>query len=175
MSNVEEALLKELETVVCSRCGGTGHYSYNSMTGTVCFKCGGRKKVLTKRGSAANEFLRKLRSKQAKDIVAGEEIYTMVSVNLGTGGGTYGFMKVIDSRMAAADEAVKRMDQATGEFVPYAEWRIETDGATECVEPTALFRVRQTPEQAAATFAEAMKFQATLTKKGEPRKSSAKS
>ena len=32
------------ETTTCSRCGGTGHYSFNQMTGTACFKCnsGGR-------------------------------------------------------------------------------------------------------------------------------------
>lgn len=26
---------------VCPRCGGTGHYSYNEMDGTVCYGCGG--------------------------------------------------------------------------------------------------------------------------------------
>lgn len=25
----------------CPRCGGTGHYSYNPMYGTMCFKCEG--------------------------------------------------------------------------------------------------------------------------------------
>lgn len=27
----------------CTRCGGSGHYSFNLMHGTVCFKCGGFK------------------------------------------------------------------------------------------------------------------------------------
>lgn len=30
----------------CSRCGGTGHYSYNQMYGTTCFKCNGMKYLL---------------------------------------------------------------------------------------------------------------------------------
>jgi hypothetical protein len=30
----------------CDRCGGTGHYSYNRLEGTKCFKCAGRKIVL---------------------------------------------------------------------------------------------------------------------------------
>ncbi|GHV06463.1 hypothetical protein FACS1894217_05190 [Clostridia bacterium] len=30
----------------CSRCGGSGHYSYNQIDGTRCFKCGGKKTVV---------------------------------------------------------------------------------------------------------------------------------
>lgn len=33
-------------TVECSRCAGSGHFSFNRMTGTTCFKCNGRKRVL---------------------------------------------------------------------------------------------------------------------------------
>lgn len=29
--------------VDCSRCNGTGHYSYNAISGTTCFKCNGAK------------------------------------------------------------------------------------------------------------------------------------
>lgn len=36
------------DRVECSRCGGTGHYSYNPMDGTICFKCRGGKKVLSR-------------------------------------------------------------------------------------------------------------------------------
>ena len=35
-------------TVICPRCGGTGHYSFNRIDGTRCFKCGGSKYVLPK-------------------------------------------------------------------------------------------------------------------------------
>jgi uncharacterized protein YeaC (DUF1315 family) len=31
--------------VDCPRCGGTGHYSYNAITGTTCFKCDGFRQV----------------------------------------------------------------------------------------------------------------------------------
>lgn len=33
-------------TEECSRCGGSGHYSYNQMTGTVCFRCNGARRTL---------------------------------------------------------------------------------------------------------------------------------
>ena len=37
----------------CGRCGGSGHYSYCTMYGTVCFGCSGSGKRLTRRGRAA--------------------------------------------------------------------------------------------------------------------------
>jgi hypothetical protein len=37
----------------CSRCGGSGSYSYCQMHGSVCFKCSGRKRVLTRAGAKA--------------------------------------------------------------------------------------------------------------------------
>jgi DnaJ-class molecular chaperone len=53
------------EHVTCSRCGGSGHYSFNLMYGTVCFKCHGRGWCYTKRGAAANTNT----LQEAKDIV----------------------------------------------------------------------------------------------------------
>ncbi len=41
------------ETKTCGRCGGTGHFSYNAMTGTRCFGCNGGKVVLTPKGHKA--------------------------------------------------------------------------------------------------------------------------
>ncbi len=37
----------------CSRCGGSGSYSYCQMYGTTCFKCSGRKVALTRAGAKA--------------------------------------------------------------------------------------------------------------------------
>jgi len=44
------------ETKVCSRCGGSGHYSFNAMHGSKCYGCGGDKVQYTKRGRAARDF-----------------------------------------------------------------------------------------------------------------------
>jgi len=41
------------DTETCSRCGGSGHYSYNQRTGTICFKCGGAGTQLTRAGAKA--------------------------------------------------------------------------------------------------------------------------
>jgi hypothetical protein len=42
-------------TESCSRCGGSGQYSYCQMYGTRCFKCGGAGWQFTKRGKADYE------------------------------------------------------------------------------------------------------------------------
>lgn len=60
----------ELET--CSRCGGTGHYSYCQMHGTKCFKCGGSGVVLNKKGVATKNYFIELTTKPVTDIKAGD-------------------------------------------------------------------------------------------------------
>src|SRR5207249_1748734 len=54
LASMKKPLFFESET--CSRCGGSGHYSYCQRYGTTCFKCGGRTTVLTKRGEAAQRL-----------------------------------------------------------------------------------------------------------------------
>ena len=48
--------MTEFERETCSRCGGSGEYSYNPRDGYVCFKCGGRCVTLTKKGKATAGF-----------------------------------------------------------------------------------------------------------------------
>lgn len=50
------------ERTQCSRCDGTGHYSYNPINGTTCFKCGGAKEVLTKKGAEAKKAVDDLKA-----------------------------------------------------------------------------------------------------------------
>jgi len=44
------------ETETCTRCGGTGKYSSHILYGRRCFKCGGAKITLTRRGKAAHKY-----------------------------------------------------------------------------------------------------------------------
>ena len=67
--------LPGFESEPCSRCGGTGHYSYCSMYGTTCFKCSGNKRQLTKRGRVAYDFYRaSIPRKPASELVPGDSI-----------------------------------------------------------------------------------------------------
>jgi hypothetical protein len=45
------------ETKTCGRCGGSGRYSYNTMHGSVCYGCSGRKTVLTRAGAKAQKLV----------------------------------------------------------------------------------------------------------------------
>lgn len=59
------------ETTACSRCGGSGSYSFNLMHGTRCYGCGGSGKVLTKRGKAAQQWYRDRISRPASEVPVG--------------------------------------------------------------------------------------------------------
>lgn len=51
-----KGLKTAFETETCSRCHGSGKYSYCQDYGDVCFKCAGRGAVLSKRGAIAQRF-----------------------------------------------------------------------------------------------------------------------
>lgn len=70
------------ERETCSRCGGTGHYSYCQMYGTTCFKCAGRKEVLSKRGELASAYLSQLRSIRMDEVKVGD-IVKMMAITMG--------------------------------------------------------------------------------------------
>jgi hypothetical protein len=61
----------QFETTECSRCGGTGHYSYNAMDGTICYGCSGRKTQMTRKGAAAFKAY-----EAAKATVSNRPVYT---------------------------------------------------------------------------------------------------
>ncbi len=62
------------ETEVCSRCAGSGKYSYCTMYGTTCFKCAGRKVTYTNRGDAAYNYYNRLLTRRADSIKVGDWI-----------------------------------------------------------------------------------------------------
>jgi hypothetical protein len=63
----------ELDTVnskPCSRCGGSGHYSFNLRDGTVCYGCGGVGRVpATPKGQKKNKPTAELKNCKAGDII----------------------------------------------------------------------------------------------------------
>jgi ribosomal protein L40E len=70
-------MAKIFENVVCSRCGGTGHYSYNQVDGSKCFKCHGSKTKLTPRGEAAQNYYNELITIKASSVEVGDKIIPM--------------------------------------------------------------------------------------------------
>lgn len=56
-----------LTKATCSRCGGSGHYSFNLIHGTVCFKCRGDGFVMVDlKNEARNKRAKELRNSQAR-------------------------------------------------------------------------------------------------------------
>lgn len=60
------------ETKTCSRCGGSGHYSYCQRFGTTCFGCGGTGTQYTKRGAAARRFYQDSLKVRLDSLVVGD-------------------------------------------------------------------------------------------------------
>lgn len=63
------------ETETCSRCHGSGNYSWNQINGSTCFKCRGQKRTYTKRGYSALLYAKQLRAVPIADVKIGDRIY----------------------------------------------------------------------------------------------------
>lgn len=88
------------ETETCSRCHGSGKYSYCQMYADRCFKCKGNKVVLTKRGAAARAYLEDISSIDASLVVVGDKIATTGITNAGASYGYIGEVTDIKHREA---------------------------------------------------------------------------
>jgi len=159
-----------LEIETCSRCAGSGKHSYCQMYGSTCFKCGGSGRTYTKRGAAAAAKLTDLRSKPASELVPGDTVL-MRGFSCGSVSSPSKWCKV-----AALEDATgsARYKDAAGEWVTPTQIRIVFEpGAgysASTSDPATMYRVRQGAAALEATLAEALEYQATLTKTGKPRK-----
>lgn len=77
------------EIKTCSRCGGTGQYSFNQMHGSRCYGCGGDKVQYTKRGRAARDFWVASQTVDVTDVrpydrvIDGRTKFTVASIETG--------------------------------------------------------------------------------------------
>lgn len=156
---------RKLETMTCTRCGGSGEYSYCQMYGSTCFKCSGRKVTYTKRGAAARAYLDKLRSKTAAEIAIGDEIYYSSPHSVM---GKSGWGRVTAIVPGNAEDHGGHV--VNGEVVPPFFVIESTMCGYHVTNLNQSFRVRQTPEQARETLTAALDYQDRLTKEGKPRK-----
>ena len=172
----QESTPARFERVTCSRCGGSGSYSWCSRYGSTCFKCGGKKEVLTKRGAAAARYMNDLLSRPYAVVKVGDTIRCS-SVTMG--GDVYSFWgKVVEIGRGVQRGASS--DPVTGEMIPY-----ESETVTFVTESKRFGRSAYTmfasslnetvrfaasAEEKQAALAAALAYQATLTKAGTPRK-----
>lgn len=81
ISNPTGFKLKKIvfDTTECSRCGGTGKFSYNQLHGDMCYGCSGSGKMLTKQAKKASkrieEIRKQIRSIPVSEIKVGDKIW----------------------------------------------------------------------------------------------------
>jgi len=157
------------EAKPCSRCGGSGEYSYCQSHGTRCFKCHGKGEVLTKRGQAAQEHFNSLCVKPASEIKVGD-IIRVDGVTVG--GGFFKYFAEVVEVSAPHVYAVQTVDgvkkdtvgiDITSESKKFGRCKHTTSGKSD-------FRLAQSKEEKTAKRQIALEYQANLTKAGTPRK-----
>lgn len=144
------------EHAVCSRCGGSGEYSFNQIHGTRCYGCGGSGYKLTKRGRAAQSYLDALRKKPVEDVKVGDLI-------------------LFDMFFQRAFLRVERIEPDTlnggGRLSLYATRKGESWSFGSV--PGWLVTLGFTADEKQAQRDLALAYQATLTKDGKPSKRAA--
>jgi len=113
------------ETETCSRCGGSGHYSYNQRTGTTCFKCLGSGLQRTRRGAKARTAVEAfketiVKTKARIDLVPGDWI-------LLRGGGS----RLLARKVESIDSSVFSWTPAGGTKQTRVDIRITTTRPVE--------------------------------------------
>ena len=133
------------ERTICSRCGGSGHYSYNATTGTTCFKCHGAKETLTSRGLMALEWFRAQSSVPASELVPGQRATIP------------GMGKINIVSVEWADRSAKKK---SGEWSEYAAVYVQskTLGGYYCA-PETLVQIILPAEEHNALLAKAIEYQ----------------
>src|SRR5580693_6740684 len=154
------------ESITCSRCAGSGKYSYCQMYGDTCFKCHGRGIVLTKRGQAAQDFYTTLLSKTTLELKAGDKVLSPDMF------GGSNWKTVTEVYKCTAERTGGSWSLApTGEPVYYGYC---VEGICNGVEESKVWRVSATKEQKVAAQEKALAYQETLTKAGTIRKAAKK-
>lgn len=165
---------KYFETEKCSRCQGSGNYSYCERFGTICFKCHGNKVVLTKRGATASEYLRKLRTKSASALVVGDRI---ASDRMTDGGSLYTCIATV-TKIESTNSCQSGTTEngvtvwKTHEMIAITSNHPKYGDMTQCCVLDTPMRVYAIND--AEKIKQAVEYQNTLTKQGKPRKSKVK-
>jgi hypothetical protein len=136
------------ESQTCTRCNGTGTYSYNQRHGSVCYGCAGRGEQLTKRGAEAQRFFRELSLVRAADLKSGDVVRGQ---SITRGGDAFKHPSLITGIAAEGDQLVLNLKSKHGESFLF-------------LSPEA--RVELISADRGARIERALAYQATLTKTG---------
>lgn len=147
----------QFETQACTRCGGSGRYSFNLMHGDRCYGCGGTGTTYTKRGKAAKAMFHSLLERDADEITVGDNVLVS-SGAMGLGPDRWHFVSEI--RDDAHNPGRKILT-------------LKRNGKVACSYgtcPGLKLRCVRTEEERAAKMAQALAYQETLLASGKPSK-----
>jgi DnaJ-class molecular chaperone len=143
------------ETETCSRCGGSGEYSYCEMHGKTCFKCHGKGRTLTKRAQIAHAWEQRQNMVPASTVQVGQRIKSL-----------------------GCTITVREIEVSTSKYLKDGEWiscglsiRGQTHGVV--VSPETEVQLISSHADQVALRLRAIEYQNSLTKAGTPRKMAA--
>lgn len=137
------------EHTTCSRCNGSGKHSFNLMHGDRCYGCGGTGYKLTKRGRAASEHLKMLRSRPASEVKVGDLVR-------------------FDMYFFACFSTVTNVTVQPNGLISIGAVRAKTgEPIGMIVDPAKMIRFGFTAEEKQAQIELALAYQAKLTKEGK--------
>lgn len=168
MAKVEIPAELKLERETCSRCGGSGQYSYCQRYGSTCFRCGGKGQTYTKRGTAALVYLKNLRSKPYGEVALGDKIRVEFYSPDGSSAVAFRTVKEIkhydNSRSSCTIGGVLQVNR--NDLLTVVVDGLEMSGLA----PESRVELLHSSEQGLEFLRQAKAYEATLTLQGTPRK-----
>lgn len=160
--------MKTFETQTCSRCGGSGHFSFNLKDGTKCYGCNGSGVKYTKRGLAAKEYFQNLMMVPVEQVKEGDFIQFFK---------TDKYLKEVGIKAVGKESELAKsycVAQCKDKDRDIVYLQAKNNGDILIEFPGMLIRIKQSDEEKKSKFQQALAYQETLTATGSVRKNKVK-
>jgi hypothetical protein len=165
---------RKFESQTCTRCHGSGTYSFNLRDGNTCLGCGGKGEKHTKRGAAAAKFYTESLKTKAESLKPGDKVYLGKAPD--GSGAAWGHVASVSEPHAQGKTG--KWDAAKGAMVMHDNVGVTvkfTNGQVTKCPPDHQFRQQFAPEIMAEKRKAALDYMDTLTAQGTPKKAIKKS
>lgn len=160
--------MTQFETKTCSRCGGSGKFSFNLMHGTMCYGCNGSGVQFTKRGRAARQFFDESLTVPASELKVG------MGIKESSGWKNFALIQAI---YHGTDKELGANFRTSYVMGPDGDRQMIIADTGRCMAkfyPDCRVRVMHTDEEKAVKIKAALEYQATLNANGTVSKRKAK-